>query len=70
MKFGHNLPRNQVPEWAASYIQYKALKKLIKAVAHDAQDGRTADLAGTLAVDSLDVSLTSAQSFHFPLTET
>ncbi|KAL9067026.1 MAG: hypothetical protein Q9157_006953 [Trypethelium eluteriae] len=31
MKFGQNLPRNQVPEWAASYINYKKLKKLIKA---------------------------------------
>ena len=30
MKFGRNLARNQVPEWASSYIKYKALKKLIK----------------------------------------
>ncbi|KAL1607850.1 Glycerophosphocholine phosphodiesterase [Paraconiothyrium brasiliense] len=30
MKFGHSLSRNQVPEWASSYIDYKRLKKLIK----------------------------------------
>jgi glycerophosphodiester phosphodiesterase len=33
MKFGRNLPRNVVPEWSASYISYKALKKLIRSVA-------------------------------------
>ncbi|KAM3424290.1 hypothetical protein BST61_g11173 [Cercospora zeina] len=31
MKFGQQLPRQQVPEWASAYIDYKALKKLIKA---------------------------------------
>ena len=46
MKFGHNLPRNQVPEWATSYIDYKSLKKLIKSAAFEAQNGRVADLAG------------------------
>ncbi|KAL8731180.1 MAG: hypothetical protein Q9166_003587 [cf. Caloplaca sp. 2 TL-2023] len=33
MKFGRNLPRNQVPEWATAYIKYKSLKKLIKSAA-------------------------------------
>ncbi|KAL9045946.1 MAG: hypothetical protein Q9214_001102 [Letrouitia sp. 1 TL-2023] len=33
MKFGRNLPRNQVPEWASAYIKYKTLKKLIKSAA-------------------------------------
>jgi glycerophosphodiester phosphodiesterase len=47
MKFGHNLSRNQVPEWAASYIDYKGLKRLIKAAAHTVKDGNDADLAGT-----------------------
>ncbi|CAK3872849.1 Glycerophosphodiester phosphodiesterase GDE1 [Lecanosticta acicola] len=46
MKFGQNLPRNQVPEWAASYIDYKALKKLIKAAAAESErDGDEPDLA-------------------------
>ena len=46
MKFGRNLPRNQVPEWDASYIKYKALKKLIKSAADDAKHGEGADTAG------------------------
>ena len=48
MKFGRNLPRNQVPEWASSYINYKALKKLIKNVAETARVTGTADTAGKL----------------------
>jgi hypothetical protein len=46
MKFGHNLQRNQVPEWAASYINYKGLKKLIKTAADTSKDGSAPDLAG------------------------
>lgn len=46
MKFGHNLPRNQVPEWSSNYISYKGLKKLIKAAAKAVNDGQEADLAG------------------------
>ena len=47
MKFGQNLPRNQVPEWASSYIDYKALKKLIKAARKEKdQAGEEPDLAG------------------------
>lgn len=46
MKFGRNLPRNQVPEWSTSYIQYKALKKLIKSAAEEAKHGDGADTAG------------------------
>lgn len=46
MKFGQNLPRNQVPEWAAAYIHYKTLKKLIKAAAHSNNEGDAPDLAG------------------------
>ncbi|KAK4544465.1 hypothetical protein LTR36_004356 [Oleoguttula mirabilis] len=45
MKFGQNLPRNQVPEWASSYIEYKALKKLIKAAQQAVADGHEPDLA-------------------------
>ncbi|KAH8156340.1 hypothetical protein CIB48_g11907 [Xylaria polymorpha] len=33
----HSLPRNQVPEWASAYINYKGLKKLIKAAAERAK---------------------------------
>lgn len=44
-----SLPRNQVPEWASSYIDYKGLKKLIKtAAAATAKTGDKADLAGGL----------------------
>jgi glycerophosphodiester phosphodiesterase len=46
MKFGRNLPRNQVPEWAASYINYKGLKKLIKAQQEKTKAGLKVDLAG------------------------
>ncbi|EQB45096.1 glycerophosphoryl diester phosphodiesterase [Colletotrichum gloeosporioides Cg-14] len=45
MKFSKNLPRNQVPEWAAFYINYKGLKKLIKAAAQSARNGEKVDLA-------------------------
>ncbi|KAF2496339.1 GDPD-domain-containing protein [Lophium mytilinum] len=45
MKFGHNLARNQVPDWAASYINYKGLKKLIKSATEAAKDGQDPDLA-------------------------
>jgi glycerophosphodiester phosphodiesterase len=47
MKFGQNLPRNQVSEWATSYIQYKTLKKLIKAASTAVHHGELLDLAGT-----------------------
>ncbi|KAL2684812.1 hypothetical protein Neosp_005903 [[Neocosmospora] mangrovei] len=45
MKFGRNLPRNQVPEWASSYINYKGLKKLVKAAAEKARNGEKVDPA-------------------------
>lgn len=46
MKFGRNLPRNQVPEWASTYIKYKKLKKLIKSAVEDVKNGRGVDTAG------------------------
>ena len=46
----HSLPRNQVPEWAGSYINYKGLKKLVKAAARAAQDGEQVDLAGVFFI--------------------
>ncbi|TKA62549.1 hypothetical protein B0A55_11892, partial [Friedmanniomyces simplex] len=50
MKFGQNLPRNQVPEWASAYIDYKRLKKIIKAVQQAVVEGEEPDLAGTIGV--------------------
>jgi glycerophosphodiester phosphodiesterase len=35
-----------VPEWSASYINYKGLKKLIKAAVFTYKAGKDADLAG------------------------
>ncbi|KAJ5897837.1 hypothetical protein N7504_008125 [Penicillium tannophilum] len=46
MKFGRNLAQFTVPEWSASYIKYKALKKLIKSAAEKVKAGQEADLAG------------------------
>lgn len=46
MKFGRNLPRNQVPEWATAYIKYKSLKKLIKSAAEAASISNSPDTAG------------------------
>ena len=46
MKFGHSLARNQVPEWSSSYINYKGLKKLVKAAGNAAKNGEDPDLAG------------------------
>lgn len=46
MKFGSNLPRLQVPEWSTEYINYKGLKKLIKAAAAHQKHGEEPDLAG------------------------
>lgn len=48
MKFAQNLPHNQVPEWASSYIDYKALKKLIKSAKNETRAGEDADLASTV----------------------
>jgi hypothetical protein len=57
MKFGHNLPRNQVPEWASSYIDYKGLKKLIKSASSEVQAGEIADLAGMSMVGYSDMGI-------------
>lgn len=46
MKFGQNLPRNQIPEWTSHYIDYKSLKKLIKTEAKAVAAGDEPDLAG------------------------
>jgi glycerophosphodiester phosphodiesterase len=53
MKFGQNLPHNQVPEWASSYIDYKVLKKIIKTTKNETRAGEDADLASTVRLASL-----------------
>ncbi|CAF9932971.1 MAG: Glycerophosphocholine phosphodiesterase [Alectoria fallacina] len=62
MKFGRNLPRNQVPEWSTSYIQYKALKKLIKSAGEEAKRGDGADTAEFFY--SLDRNLEDVDQFY------
>ncbi|KAI0830907.1 glycerophosphodiester phosphodiesterase GDE1 [Hypoxylon sp. FL0890] len=62
MKFGRNLPRNQVPEWASSYIDYKGLKKLIKAATRAANAGEKVDLAEFFF--ALDRNLEDVDSFY------
>ncbi|KAF9886387.1 Glycerophosphocholine phosphodiesterase [Aspergillus nanangensis] len=62
MKFGRNLSRNVVPEWNSHYIQYKALKKLIKSAAENVKAGHEADLAGFFY--SLDRNLEDVDYFH------
>ncbi|BCR88603.1 glycerophosphocholine phosphodiesterase [Aspergillus chevalieri] len=62
MKFGRNLPRNVVPEWSASYIKYKPLKKLIKSAAEDLKADHEADLAGFFY--SLDRNLEDVDYFY------
>ncbi|EON61162.1 hypothetical protein W97_00374 [Coniosporium apollinis CBS 100218] len=62
MKFGQNLPRNQVPEWASSYINYKGLKKLIKSAAEAVKQGGDADLAEFFF--SLDRNLEDVDGFY------
>ncbi|KAF8418071.1 Glycerophosphoryl diester phosphodiesterase family-domain-containing protein [Tirmania nivea] len=62
MKFGRNLPRNQVPEWAGSYINYKALKRLIKHEVEAVRSGREPDVAPFFF--SLDRNLELVDSFY------
>ena len=62
MKFGQNLPRNQVPEWASSYIDYKRLKKLIKAAQEAVSISGEPDLAGFSF--TLDRQLETVDTFY------
>ncbi|KAH8842435.1 hypothetical protein MCOR27_005767 [Pyricularia oryzae] len=62
MKFGRNLPRNQVPEWSSAYIDYKGLKKLIKAAGATSKNGGQADLAEFFF--ALDRNLEDVDSFY------
>ncbi|TGJ87213.1 hypothetical protein E0Z10_g1511 [Xylaria hypoxylon] len=60
--FSTSLPRNQVPEWASAYINYKGLKKLIKAAARTAKAGKDVDIAEFLF--ALDRNLEDVDSFY------
>ncbi len=66
-------PRNQVPEWAAFYINYKGLKKLVKAAATAAGEGEQVDLAGGnspsdfVSPGAEPILLTSGTEFFFVL---
>ncbi|KAK1254325.1 hypothetical protein MKX08_008320 [Trichoderma sp. CBMAI-0020] len=62
MKFGRNLPRNQVPEWAGAYINYKGLKKIVKAAAEKARNGEAVDPAELSF--ALDRNLEDVDSFY------
>ncbi|KAI9894892.1 MAG: Glycerophosphocholine phosphodiesterase [Vezdaea aestivalis] len=62
MKFGRNLQRNQVPEWASNYINYKALKKLIKVAEITRKTTEDVDLAPFFF--TLDRNLESVDTFY------
>ncbi|KAK6506423.1 Glycerophosphocholine phosphodiesterase [Arthrobotrys conoides] len=62
MKFGQNLYRNVVPEWQASYIDYKGLKKRIKRILESTQDETDPDLAPFIF--SLDRELEKVDQFY------
>ena len=62
MKFGQNLPRNQVPEWTSNYIDYKRLKKLIKVAKLAVENGEDPDLAGFSF--TLDRQLENVDTFY------
>jgi glycerophosphodiester phosphodiesterase len=42
-----------VPEWSSAYINYKGLKKLIKAASEVAKSGQDADLTGDRLVHNM-----------------
>lgn len=67
MKFGRNLPRNQVPEWASSYINYKGLQKLVKAAADKARAKEAVDPAELFF--ALDRNLEDVDSYNKKLAE-
>jgi hypothetical protein len=63
-----------VPEWSSSYINYKGLKKLIKAAVATGKAGKDVDLAGKLPILVSMVepvaNFDSQQSSSSPWTET
>ncbi|KEY66954.1 hypothetical protein S7711_05074 [Stachybotrys chartarum IBT 7711] len=59
--FGYSLPRNQVPEWAGFYINYKGLKKLVRIAAEKVKKGEQVDIAEFFF--ALDRNLEDVDSF-------
>ena len=45
-----------MPEWSASYINYKGLKKLIKAAVEKVKNGKDVDLAGEIPINIIPIS--------------
>ncbi|KAK9480785.1 GDPD-domain-containing protein [Lipomyces japonicus] len=77
MKFGKNLPRNQVPEWSTYYLNYKSLKKQITNARSRAAAAAAATTTSTAGPDgpvkdsfltpffySLDRNLETVDSFY------
>ncbi|KAK7206378.1 glycerophosphocholine phosphodiesterase Gde1 [Myxozyma melibiosi] len=69
MKFGKNLPRNEVPEWSAFYLNYKSLKKHIRnakerAIAQGDTEGPVSEVYLTPFFYSLDRNLETVDSFY------
>ncbi|KAK9484277.1 GDPD-domain-containing protein [Lipomyces starkeyi] len=69
MKFGKNLPRNQVPEWSSYYLNYKSLKKHIRtararATAGGEAEGPISDAYLTPFFYSLDRNLEAVDLFY------
>ncbi|KAK9467672.1 GDPD-domain-containing protein [Lipomyces arxii] len=69
MKFGKNLPRNQVPEWSSYYLNYKSLKKHIRtatssAIAAGEKEPPVSDKYLTPFFYSLDRNLETVNSFY------
>ena len=69
MKFGKRLRAQMVPEWAENYVDYKALKRHIKTVAHIVPGTvRRPDVEQALFEQLLDEQLAKVNSF-FAVTE-
>ena len=63
MKFGQNLHRYQIVEWAPFYINYQALKERYKgAIIHAVDRAQDADLRGLSYVICFIPDLTMAQN--------
>ena len=70
MKFGRNLHRYQVVEWAPFYIDYQALKQLYKAAKSLVVDHvEEADFTGLPRIIFPSSGLTAAQTSKLPWTK-
>lgn len=64
-----SLPRNQVPEWAANYIDYKGLKKLIKAASEAGKKDGQVDVAGAVFPHNKSLGTAGSLTADFLVTE-